>query len=63
MERDQCKDSLVEPLRWVYLVPLQSAVIWVNASELHIFAKIVSTLHAKKTLPTRNARLYGDPVT
>jgi len=47
----------------VYLVPLQSAVIWVNASELHIFAKIVSTLHAKKTLPTRNARLYGDPVT
>ena len=54
---------LVKPFGWVCLVPLQSAVVGVNASELHILAKIVSTLHAKKTLSTRNAGLYGDSIT
>jgi hypothetical protein len=54
---------LMTPLSRMTLVSLYRAMIWINACELDVFAKVITTLHAKKAFPARNARLDSDAVT
>jgi hypothetical protein len=54
---------LVTPLGGMALVSLYCTMTRVDACELNIFAKIVTTLHAEKALAARNAWLDGDAVT
>jgi hypothetical protein len=54
---------LMTPLSRMTLVSLYCAMIWINACELDAFAKVITTLHAKKAFAARNAWLDSDAVT
>lgn len=51
--------ELMAPFRWMGKVSLYCSVVRINASELNVFAKIVSAIVAKKTLTARDARFDG----
>jgi hypothetical protein len=51
--------ELVAPFRWMDFVPLNSAVIRIDASESHVFAEIVPAVHTQEAGTTGDAGFEG----